>query len=187
MGNSPSEISEKTGMQSSDVQTLLATIQATYSMEMYELSSQLLMLNLGRAEMLIKAVMPAAITGDLRAIKAFTDLAKLEIEWHKQVLPPSHEGDKEDDAGTVVVERYEQTLTSRNNLYDIALNHINDEWVSNTSIELDDIYSNTPTPSQGQGVWAGTPEPADIRLAKIAEVVDKLSKIEATPDDETDR
>src|SRR5690242_8927051 len=65
MGNSAEEIAEKISYNVTDVKTSLANIQASYSMEMYELSSQLLLLNLGRAEKLIKAVMPQALTGDL--------------------------------------------------------------------------------------------------------------------------
>ncbi len=175
MGKSISEIAEQLGSSPSYISEKLSDVQAQFSLEMYELVEQILLLNLGRAEMLIKAVFPQAMAGDLRAVKAFTDLAKLEIEWHKEIGPTPHQQARETDDDTIIVEAFEQTLSSTSSLYDIALGHINEDWLSRDAIAVDDIYSNDPnkhadtTAMSFKGV-----EPPDARISKIEDMVKKL-------------
>lgn len=137
--------------------------------------------------MLIKAVLPAALGGDLRAVKAFTDLAKLEIEWRREVGPTPHDKAREMDDDTIIVEAFEQTLSSSSSLYDVALGHINEDWLARDAISVDDIYSNDPNRNRDKKAmaFAGV-EPPDARIAKIEEMVEKLI-VDRDEDDETDR
>lgn len=133
--------------------------------------------------MIMKAVLPLALKADLRAVKAFTDLAKLEIEWHREIKPISHDEARETDDDTIVVEAFEQTLSSTSSLYDIALGHINADWISHDAPNVDDIYSNDPHRSTDEKAMDfGREEPLDARIGKIEEVVKTFVKEEV--DDE---
>ncbi len=150
---------------------------------MYDLSEQLILRNLGRAELIMKAVLPLALKADLRAVKAFTALAKLEIEWHREIKPIPHDEARETDDDTIVVEAFEQTLSSTSSLYDIALGHINADWVSHNAPTVDSIYSNDPNRSfDDKAMDFGRSEPLDTRIGKIEEMVSTLVKEEV--DDE---
>lgn len=150
---------------------------------MYELSEQLILKNLGRAEMIMKAVLPLAMKADLRAVKAFTDLAKLEIEWHREIKPISHDEAREADDDTIVVEAFEQTLSSSSSLYDVALGHVNADWVSHDAVDLDSIYSNDPLRDVDDKAMAFKgKEPEDSRIGKLEEMVESLIRSEVVDD-----
>lgn len=137
--------------------------------------------------MLIKSVLPKAVSGDLRAVKAFTDLAKLEIEWRREVSPVSHNEAQDADDDTIILEAFEQTLSSSSSLYDIALGHINEDWLARDSIPLDSIYSNDSSDNADPKAmhFAGI-EPLDTRIAKIEETVAKLDVRQEGDDDDYD-
>lgn len=178
-GNSVAEIAEKLQTQPQHISARLTDIEAEFNLQMYELSEKLILRNLGRAEMIMKSVLPLALKADLRAVKAFTDLAKLEIEWHREIKPISHDEAREADDDTIIVEAFEQTLSSSSSLYDVALGHINSEWVSHDAPDVDSIYSNDPLrDTDGKAMEFKGTEPLDSRIGKIEEVVESLIRWE---------
>lgn len=169
-GKPMTEIATELGISKDTVSDDLTIVVDQFNFEMYELTERLVLLNLGRTEKLIAAIFPKALQGDLRAIKAFTDLAKLEIEWRRDVSPPTRK--EQDDDESLVIDAFERTITTGNSLYDVAIQNLNNDWKSNAGYSIDDIYASKPATDDKWKI-RGT-EPEDMRIAKIEEVVKKL-------------
>jgi predicted transcriptional regulator len=164
LGGMPtSEIAEALGVTRQNVEYHLNNQKSDFSFRMMELTENMALINVGRLEFALKQIWPAVANGDLRAIKALTDITKLEIEWAKTIRPQQDNS----EAITIEVEKFEQTITGNSPHYATALENLQEDWMSGETIQLEDIYAASPIKLPSEGGMASRIEAVEKQLEKL--------------------
>jgi len=102
---------------------------------MLALSENLVLVQLARTEQLMKKYYPLALDVDDKAFDRVVRLMQLQLDLQKSVVMP------EDDGQMNKLEKFQRTITTNSHLYDIVQANIDDGWVKDSTMTVDDLFA----------------------------------------------
>lgn len=162
-GKSPLEIGEELGITREGVEYHLRSIEEQMLTNMSAFAERISLFNLARLQKIVQMVMPKALEGDLKYVRALLDVIKMQQDIGDKMKP------KRDSTQIAIhIENFEQTLSSSNPLYSIAQENMQTAWLDETEVEIVDMYNQIPdtTPEYDN-------QKIDALLAKVESKLDE--------------
>jgi len=134
-GYSVEEIAEHLTYSEAHVTQQIRTVQTAINSRMLALSENLVLVQLARTEQLMKKYYPLALDVDDKAFDRVVRLMQLQLDLQKSVVMP------EDDGQMNKLEKFQRTITTNSHLYDIVQANIDDGWVKDSTMTVDDLFA----------------------------------------------